>query len=114
MTSPLVPDLEALKPWLDRLEANEGSVVLIALESFQTRNDCRCTVGWFNADEKKALRSALIKCRKKREAARPFYCVKLPCHPTRHKNGCTQTRDCKRKPRAEVSQGESMLPTVTR
>jgi hypothetical protein len=68
MTSPLVPDLEALKPWLDRLEANEGSVVLIALESFQTRNDCRCTIGWFNADEKKALRSALIKCRKKREA----------------------------------------------
>ena len=71
MIPPVIPSLADLEPWLAKLTRHEGSVVLIALESFSTRTDCRCTWGWFDAQEKKALRAALLKARAKRQAKAP-------------------------------------------
>ena len=71
MISPVIPSGHDLKPWLAKLESNEGSLVLIALESFRTRSDCRCTVGWFDATEKIALRKALLKAKAKRATRSP-------------------------------------------
>ena len=53
MIPPRLPTLDDLQPWLEKLEANEGSIVLICLESFRTRCDCGCTVGWFSAGGRK-------------------------------------------------------------
>ena len=64
MIPPVLPTLEELQPWLAKLERHEGSIVLICLESFATRTDCRCAVGWFDEAEKKALRVALLKARR--------------------------------------------------
>ena len=67
MIPPVLPSGPELQPWLAKLETNEGSIVLIALESFRTRSDCRCTIGWFDATEKVALRKALLKAKAKRQ-----------------------------------------------
>ena len=68
MTAPKLPTQEDLATELGKLEAFPSSIVLIAIESF--RNDCRVTWGWFSAAERKTLRAALERARKRREAAR--------------------------------------------
>lgn len=85
MILPQLPSAGDLRPWLDRLEANEGRIVLIALESFRTRNDCRCTVGWFSSEEKKALKTALLKARAKRTAKQEAAKANAPLHDPRTK-----------------------------
>jgi hypothetical protein len=67
MLDPILPGLEQLKPWLSRLDANAGSVVLIALESFETRNDCRVTIGWLSKEERKSLKAGLERARRRRQ-----------------------------------------------
>ncbi len=68
MIAPNLPTQDDLKPQLERLEETPGSVVLIALELPSTQNFCRIGVGFFNAEERKALRAALARCKKRREA----------------------------------------------
>ena len=42
----------------------------LAIESAEARcNFCRVTIGWFSAQERKALRNALEVCRRKRQKA---------------------------------------------
>ncbi len=58
-------------PALEKLEANPGSVILIAVESAEAHcNFCRVTWAWLSREERKALRAALLKAKKKRDAAR--------------------------------------------
>jgi hypothetical protein len=61
--APKLPALEDLAPELEKLEIYPNSIVLIAIE------DCRVTWGWFSAAERKALRAALERARKRRGAA---------------------------------------------
>ena len=53
MIPPKLPTIADLREQLKKLEANPGSIVLIALESFETRNDCRVTTSWLSAEERK-------------------------------------------------------------
>jgi hypothetical protein len=64
---PKIPTVAELKPWLSRLDANPGSVVLIALESFDTRNDCRVTIGWLSKEERQSLKAGLERARRRRQ-----------------------------------------------
>ena len=66
MIAPTLPSADELRPHLARLEATPGSVLLIAVELPGTQNFCRVTCGFFDAGERKALRAALARCRKKR------------------------------------------------
>jgi len=65
---PVLPSASELRPWLAKLETHEGSIVIICLESFQTRTDCRVSIGWFDAEEKVVMRNALLRCKRKRKA----------------------------------------------
>lgn len=69
MIPPTLPSASELAPLLAKPEQHPGSVAMICLESFHARSDCRVTVGWFTAAERRALRSALERCRQKRHAA---------------------------------------------
>ena len=62
MIAPKLPALEDLATELETLEIYPNSIVLIAIE------DCRVTWGWFSAAERKALRAALERARKRRAA----------------------------------------------
>jgi hypothetical protein len=71
MIPPTFPSAEQLRPALEKLEGAPGSVILLAIERAEPRcNFCRVTVGWFSADERKALRRALGACRQKRQKGR--------------------------------------------
>lgn len=63
---PTLPSLEELEPLLQKLAAQPGSIVLVAFESFQDRNDCRVSYAWLSAAERKVLRMALERARKRR------------------------------------------------
>ena len=63
------PTLDQLQPALAKPEAAPRSIVLIALEAFKSRSDCRVTVGFFTAAERRILKCALERCRQKRQAA---------------------------------------------
>ena len=63
MITPKLPGLENLAPELEKLEIYPQSIVLIAIE------DCRVSWGWFSAAERRALRAALERARKRRIAA---------------------------------------------
>ena len=67
MINPILPTIEELRPQLDRLEANPGSVILLAIEQPEVCNFGRCTVAWLSWEERKTLRTALENARKKRE-----------------------------------------------
>ena len=64
-----LPALEDLAPGLEKLEIYPHSIVLIAIEASPGFADCRVTWGWFAAAERKALRAALERARKRRVAA---------------------------------------------
>lgn len=66
MIVPTLPPTAELQPHLDRLERNPGSIILLAIEVPEVCNFARVTVGWFDAEERKALRAALERARKKR------------------------------------------------
>lgn len=69
MNAPKLPTIEELHAQLARLEATPGSVILIAVEyPRETQNFCWATWGFFDAEERKALRAAIIQCRKRRGA----------------------------------------------
>jgi hypothetical protein len=68
MIHPTLPPISELQPHLDKLEANQGSVVLIAIEVPEVCNFSRVTVGWFSKGERDALRKALLKARAKRQS----------------------------------------------
>lgn len=46
MILPILPTVEDLRPQLDRLEANPGSVILLAIEQPEVCNFARCTGAW--------------------------------------------------------------------
>ena len=70
MIEPKLPTADDLKPSLEKLEANPGSVVLIAVELAESHcNFARCSWGWFSGQERKALRRALETARRKRQKA---------------------------------------------
>jgi hypothetical protein len=56
-----------LAPYLQKLEGHPGSVILIAIEVPEVCNFARTTCAWLSAGERKALKSALEACRRKRE-----------------------------------------------
>ena len=61
-----LPTAEDLQPQLDRLEANPGSVILVAIEQPEVCNFARCTVAWLSREERKTLKIALENARQKR------------------------------------------------
>ena len=62
-----LPNVADLQSHLDRLEANPGSVILLAIEMAEPRcNFTRCTCAWLSKAERKALRLALERARKTR------------------------------------------------
>ena len=69
MIAPKLPALEDLAPELEKLEIYPNSILLIAIEASPSSADCRVTWGWFSAAERKALRAALERARKRRAAA---------------------------------------------
>lgn len=66
MIPPTLPSLEELEPLLQKLALQPGSIVLVAFESFQDRNDCRVSYAWLSAAERRVLRTALERERKRR------------------------------------------------
>ena len=67
MIPPELPGPHELAPWIEKLEAHPGSVVLIAIEQPETCNFARCTAAWLSREERKAIRAALERCRRQRE-----------------------------------------------
>jgi hypothetical protein len=62
-----LPAPQDLAPWIEKLEAAPGSVVLIAVEQPEVCNFARCTAAWLSREERTVLRRALERCRKQRE-----------------------------------------------
>ena len=52
------------------MESHPGSVVLIAVEQPEVCNFARCTAAWLSREERKTLKTALEKARKKRALLR--------------------------------------------
>ena len=70
MISPSFPSAEELP--LDKLESHPGSLILVAIQLAEERcNFTRTTFAWLSREERRALKVALTKCRKKREACSP-------------------------------------------
>jgi hypothetical protein len=62
------PSQESLAPKLERLRAEQGSVILVAI----TANEfgfLETSSGWFSASERESLKRALVKAKKARQAA---------------------------------------------
>jgi hypothetical protein len=53
-----LPSIEDLQPQFDRLEANPGSVVLLAIEQPGICNFARVTEGWFSKEERKRVQDS--------------------------------------------------------
>jgi hypothetical protein len=71
MIPPPLPTNEQLESYLAKLEANPGSVVLLAITyDPECQNYAELRVGWFNADARKRLHRALWG-EKRREAGKP-------------------------------------------
>lgn len=70
MITPKLPNSETLQPLIDQLEKSPGSIVLIAIEPAESIcNFCRVNVGWFSREERKELKAALERARRKRQQA---------------------------------------------
>ena len=65
-----LPTPQDLAPWIQKLEAVPGSVVLIAVEQPEVCNFARCTAAWLSREERKTLKTALEKARRKRALLR--------------------------------------------
>jgi hypothetical protein len=61
-----LPTPQELAPWIQKLESAPGSVVLIAVEQPEVCNFARCTAAWLSKEERKDLKAALEKARRKR------------------------------------------------
>jgi hypothetical protein len=70
MIAPKLPRPAELRPYLQKLEAHPGSVILVAIEQPEVCNFARCTCAWLSREERKALRIALEAARKRREKSR--------------------------------------------
>jgi hypothetical protein len=70
MIAPTLPSVEELHPWLNRLEANPGSVILIPIDQpEEVCNFTRIGWAWFSREEHKKLKQALEAVRLKRGKA---------------------------------------------
>ena len=67
MITPKLPGPAELAPYLEKLEAAPGSIVLVAIEVPEVCNYARATCAWLSKQEREAIRRALEVCRKKRE-----------------------------------------------
>lgn len=67
MIPPKLPGPTELGPRLQQLYRHPGSVILIAIEQPEVCNFTRTTFAWLSREERKALRTALERARKKRE-----------------------------------------------
>ena len=61
-----LPTPQDLAPWIEKLEGNPGSVVLIAVEQPKVCNFARCTAVWLSREEGKTLKAAPEKARSRR------------------------------------------------
>lgn len=66
MIPPVLPTSVELQPYLDRLSKNSGGIILVAIEAPETQNFHRVTIGVFDAGERKSLRAALSRAKKRR------------------------------------------------
>ncbi len=64
--TPTLSSLEELEPLLRKLAAQPGSIILVAFETFHDCNDCRVSYAWLSAAERKVVRKALERARKRR------------------------------------------------
>jgi hypothetical protein len=63
-----------LAPWVDRLVATPGAVLLIAVEVAPERRNYPCIrFAVFDGEERKALRALLLEVKKKRKAAQKAF-----------------------------------------
>ena len=65
-----LPTPRDLAPWIEKLEAAPGSVVLIAVEQPEVCNYARCTAAWLSREERQTLKAALERARRKRALLR--------------------------------------------
>ena len=64
------PTESELQPYLEKLAANRDGVILVAIAADEVAPDfANASVGFFNAGERATIKAALIRCRKKRQAA---------------------------------------------
>ena len=99
--SPRLTDPAELQPALEKLEAYPGSVVLLAIEKGEpVCNFCRCTWAWLSSTERKALKAALIRARKHRDA-----CAQEP----RHGLGVAESSGGQRKRRMKCASANPRL-----
>ena len=70
MTPPKLPGPSELAPYLQKLEAHPGSIILVAIEVPEVCSFARTTCAWLSREERKALKLALERARKKREQAK--------------------------------------------
>jgi len=66
MIDPHPPDLDTIRPELDRLEEHVSAVLIAVRHNPKSMNYCETTSGHFHPEEIKALRRALSSARKKR------------------------------------------------
>ena len=67
LIAPCLPSISELQPQLEKLQACPGSVILVAIDQPEACcNFARCTWAWLSKEERKALKSALERCRLKR------------------------------------------------
>lgn len=73
MIAPTLPSLEQLRPSLDKLQSETGSVVLIAISWPRSKDSQECQnypdvqTAWLSKDETDALRTSLTKAKAKRK-----------------------------------------------
>jgi hypothetical protein len=70
MIPPTFPSTEQLRPVLEKLEVNPGSIILIAVEQPEVCNFARVTWSWLSREERKALKAGLERARQKRQKRR--------------------------------------------
>ena len=78
MIFPQLPGPTELGPCLDQLERHPGSVILVAIEQPEVCNATRTTWAWLSREERRTLKAALEKARRKRQNTPPAPAV----HPT--------------------------------
>lgn len=66
MIPPQLPGPSELAPYLQKLEAHPGSIILVAIEVPEVCNFARTTCTWLSREERKAIRVALERCRRRR------------------------------------------------
>ena len=69
MITPKLPGPAELAPWIEKLEAAPGSIVLVAIEVPEVCNFARATCVWLSREERKTLKAALERFRRNRKKA---------------------------------------------